>query len=117
MKVHAELVTSSAHDDELEGDAKKPEEKMESPTDGNPIVEQTAIRAVLPKSWNEHYLPMDPLRRLYSEHWQAWQVKKPFWLTPKLEKIILKLFGDVIDAATRRDDDDQKDGDQDDGAE
>ena len=31
MKVHAELVTSSAHDDELEGDAKKPEEKMESP--------------------------------------------------------------------------------------
>ena len=93
------------------------EHRYAEDTDGNPIVEQTAIRAVLPKSWNEHYLPMDPLRRLYSEHWQAWQVKKPFWLTPKLEKIILKLFGDVIDAATRRDDADQKDGDQDDGAE
>ena len=70
-------------------------------TENNPVVEQTAIRALLPRVLNEHYLPMEPLRRLYSEHWQAWQVEKPFWLTPKLEKNIRALFGDVIDTATR----------------
>ena len=43
MKVHAELVTSSAHDDELEGDAKKPEEKMESPAP-EPIMEQAEAK-------------------------------------------------------------------------
>ena len=73
-------------------------------TNGNPVVEQTAIRALLPVAWAKRYLPVKGLEQLYKEMRPVWTREEPSWLTDRAKERIRGAFGDVIDAAAARDD-------------
>ena len=50
-------------------------------TNGNPVVEQTAIRALLPVAWAKRYLPVKGLEQLYKEVRPVWTREEPSWLS------------------------------------